>query len=97
MSTFRLRTIMAAGYYTGWNVRPAPDLRERLVAECPNDTHQWLRCTATLSMAQMNEERLAEEDLQNKERRRLEEVERVRLDAARATDEEMVRAAGMNA
>lgn len=62
---FRLRSIMAAGFEFGWEVEPMPDYRERLMAECPNDIHQWVRMKATETNEELNARHRREEEYRN--------------------------------
>lgn len=95
VNTFREATIVAAGHETGWLVERRHDYRERMLAECPNDAHDWIRCVAVPTAAEMNERRLADEALQDEERSVRTEREMARVATLGNADLERVRAAGL--
>lgn len=95
VSTFRVQSVMAAGYHTGWSVEMVQDYQTRMIAACPNDTHAWLRCIAVPSAAEMNAIRLAEEAMQAQEREGLEIAGEIEQKTESENDEIRVREAGI--
>lgn len=64
VSKFNFQTIQTIAYNAGWNVCWAEGLKERIIAACPNDTHDWLIAYRMDTPAEMNERRLALEEEQ---------------------------------
>lgn len=87
VNKFRLQTVIAEGVHAGWRVEMRHDYRERMMAECPNDSHDWLKLTAVPSLAELNERRLAEEAMQSLEREVRDADEAARIAALEAEDE----------
>jgi SAM-dependent methyltransferase len=92
VSYFRLETVITLGRHLGWHVHLRHDLRERMIAACPNDVHDWLRLTAIPSAEEFNAIRVDEEARQREEREILEiaEAEYRRRAAARLVELERV-------
>lgn len=95
VNTFRLRTVMAAGYQFGWHVEMVSEYRDRMVAVAPNDTHQWLRMTAIPTAAELNDRRLEEEAVQRGEVEALQEREKDRKVALDIASYDRERVAGL--
>lgn len=90
VSTFRLDTIRAYAYHAGWHALARDDLRQRLSAECPADLHDWIRLLAIAPSAEMNEVRLAEEDIERVELETREIAETLYAERMKALDESLV-------
>ncbi len=85
-TTFRLQTLVVCGDHTGWRVEIDHSLGVRLSTDCPNDVHDWVKCTAVLSTAEINARRLAEEEQAREEQAALQEAEDERVAALASVD-----------
>jgi hypothetical protein len=89
-SFFSKEDITTIAYQCGWSLEHRGDLKGRLMAECPNDVHDWVVLRATLSPESANSWRLdmdtrerekreirvlAQEEYAMREKQRLEEAE----------------------
>ncbi len=92
---FRLRTVMAAGAETGWQITRAVNYEKELRARAPNDTHEILRMVAVPSAAEINERRLLEEETARAEQTLRVEREVARRQELREIDDERLRQAGL--
>lgn len=90
VSTFRLDTIRAYAYHAGWHALGRDDLKQRLSAECPADLHDWVRLLAIAPSAEMNEVRLAEEEIERVELETREIAETLYVERMKALDEDWV-------
>lgn len=95
VSTFRLPTVIAAGVHAGWRIEIMPEYRERMLEVAPHDGHDWLRAIAVPSLAELNERRIAEEEVARVEAEDRDEVEGSRRADLTAADEKRVREAGL--
>lgn len=95
VSTFRLRTITAAGWHAGWRVEMMHEWRYRMTAAAPNDTHHWLKLTACATAAEMNELRLAEEAQQREEREAKALDDEIGREVALIADDARIKEAGL--
>ena len=95
VSRFRLQTVIAAGREIGWHVERDTSLQHRLIAACPNDTHDWLRFTAIPSASELNDRRIAEEDLQRAEQEMKMRYENERRQLLEGDDRELMERTGL--
>lgn len=90
VSTFRLDTVRAYAYHAGWHALPREDLKQRLSAECPADLHDWVRLLAIGTSEEMNDVRLAEEEIETAERETREIAETLYVERMEALDADWV-------
>lgn len=64
-STFRWEDVATVAYQAGWSMEVRHDLKQRLERVAPNDVHDWIKLTASLSPQAANELRL---DMEARER-----------------------------
>jgi cyclopropane fatty-acyl-phospholipid synthase-like methyltransferase len=95
VSTFRLPLVQALGWQCGWHVEMVHSYRDRMMKVAPNDAHDWLRCIAVPSIAEMNDLRLAEEAVEMAERDVRERNAEISEKIAGEADDQAIRDAGM--
>lgn len=90
-SFFRFNTIQAMAYQDGWHIEREKELRARLMHVAPNDMHDWIRCVASPTPTEINDQRLDDEDRERefREIKRLAKLEYERREEGRLVELEL--------